>query len=209
VTTPDVDAAGQFLAANARVLDRRRFERLFLGGDPDLSATRSPPSATPTAVSVTRSSRTGARRPASRPRSRWRFAPSTRPTHGTRSLSRAHVTGSRPTRRRRAARRSWSRVWKAGRTLRGGSRRKGGRHRSSPPERVGVRSEVERRVDLAVGNRVERDLRDGRWRGGCEGRPRCATRATRSRRPAPRQPVERPASVGCLLVGEPGFPHVH
>jgi hypothetical protein len=34
VTTPDVDAAARFLAGNARVLDRRRFERLFLDGDP-------------------------------------------------------------------------------------------------------------------------------------------------------------------------------
>jgi hypothetical protein len=33
VTAPDLDAAAQFLATNARVLDRRRFERLFLGGD--------------------------------------------------------------------------------------------------------------------------------------------------------------------------------
>jgi hypothetical protein len=33
VTTPDVDAAARFLAANARILDRRRFERLFAGGD--------------------------------------------------------------------------------------------------------------------------------------------------------------------------------
>src|SRR6185312_6317958 len=33
VTAPDLDAAAQFLAANARVLDRRRFERLFLDGD--------------------------------------------------------------------------------------------------------------------------------------------------------------------------------
>jgi hypothetical protein len=33
VTTPDVEAAARFLAANARVLDRRRFERLFQGGD--------------------------------------------------------------------------------------------------------------------------------------------------------------------------------
>jgi hypothetical protein len=33
VTTPDVDAAARFLAGNARVLDRRRFERLFLGGE--------------------------------------------------------------------------------------------------------------------------------------------------------------------------------
>jgi hypothetical protein len=31
---PDIDAAGQFLAANARVLERRRFERLFAGADP-------------------------------------------------------------------------------------------------------------------------------------------------------------------------------
>ncbi len=30
---PDLDAAAQFLAATARVLDRRRFERLFAGGD--------------------------------------------------------------------------------------------------------------------------------------------------------------------------------
>jgi len=29
VTAPDLDAAAQFLAANARVLDRRRFDRLF------------------------------------------------------------------------------------------------------------------------------------------------------------------------------------
>jgi hypothetical protein len=34
VPTPDLDAAARFLAANARVLDRRRFERLFAGGDP-------------------------------------------------------------------------------------------------------------------------------------------------------------------------------
>jgi hypothetical protein len=33
VTTPDLDAAARFLAGNARVLDRRRFERLFSGGD--------------------------------------------------------------------------------------------------------------------------------------------------------------------------------
>ena len=33
MTTPDVDAAARFLAGNARVLDRRRFERLFSGGD--------------------------------------------------------------------------------------------------------------------------------------------------------------------------------
>ena len=32
VTTPDIDAAVQFLAANARVIDRRRYERLFEGG---------------------------------------------------------------------------------------------------------------------------------------------------------------------------------
>jgi len=31
---PDIDAAAQYLAANARVLDRRRFERLFSGGGP-------------------------------------------------------------------------------------------------------------------------------------------------------------------------------
>jgi hypothetical protein len=33
MTTPDIDAAAKFLAANARVLDRRRFERLFAGGE--------------------------------------------------------------------------------------------------------------------------------------------------------------------------------
>ena len=33
MTSPDIEAAGQFLAANARVLERRRFERLFRGGD--------------------------------------------------------------------------------------------------------------------------------------------------------------------------------
>jgi hypothetical protein len=33
VTTPDLDAAARFLAGNARVLDRRRFERLFFDGD--------------------------------------------------------------------------------------------------------------------------------------------------------------------------------
>ena len=33
MTAPDLDAAAQFLAANARVLDRRRFERLLLDGD--------------------------------------------------------------------------------------------------------------------------------------------------------------------------------
>jgi hypothetical protein len=33
MTNPDFDAAATFIAANARVLDRRMFERLFLGGD--------------------------------------------------------------------------------------------------------------------------------------------------------------------------------
>lgn len=34
MTAPNIDAAARFLAANGRVLDRRRFERLFTGGDP-------------------------------------------------------------------------------------------------------------------------------------------------------------------------------
>jgi len=34
MTKPDIDAAAQYLAANARVLERRRFERLFSGGGP-------------------------------------------------------------------------------------------------------------------------------------------------------------------------------
>jgi hypothetical protein len=33
MSKPDLDAAAQFIAASARVLDRRRFERLFHGGD--------------------------------------------------------------------------------------------------------------------------------------------------------------------------------
>ena len=33
MTIPDVEAAHRFLAASGRVLDRRRFERLFLGGE--------------------------------------------------------------------------------------------------------------------------------------------------------------------------------
>ncbi len=33
MTSPDIEAAEQYLAANARVLERRRFERLFRGGD--------------------------------------------------------------------------------------------------------------------------------------------------------------------------------
>lgn len=33
MSKPDLDAAAQFIAASARVLDRRRFERLFGGGD--------------------------------------------------------------------------------------------------------------------------------------------------------------------------------
>src|ERR1700761_7168072 len=32
MATPDIDKAVQFLAANARVIDRRRYERLFEGG---------------------------------------------------------------------------------------------------------------------------------------------------------------------------------
>ena len=32
MATPDIDKAVQFLAANARVIDRRRYERLFQGG---------------------------------------------------------------------------------------------------------------------------------------------------------------------------------
>ena len=35
MTPPDIDAASRFLAGHARVLDRRRFERLFAGGDPE------------------------------------------------------------------------------------------------------------------------------------------------------------------------------
>jgi hypothetical protein len=34
MSTPDIEAAAQFLAANARVLERRRFERLLHGGAP-------------------------------------------------------------------------------------------------------------------------------------------------------------------------------
>jgi hypothetical protein len=33
MSKPDMDAAAQFLAASGRTLDRRRFERLFAGGD--------------------------------------------------------------------------------------------------------------------------------------------------------------------------------
>ena len=33
MTSPDIQAAEQFLAANARVLEKRRFERLFAGGE--------------------------------------------------------------------------------------------------------------------------------------------------------------------------------
>jgi hypothetical protein len=33
MNAPDIDAAVQFIAANARVVDRRRYERLFQGGD--------------------------------------------------------------------------------------------------------------------------------------------------------------------------------
>jgi hypothetical protein len=32
MATPDIDAAREFLAANARIIDRRRYERLFEGG---------------------------------------------------------------------------------------------------------------------------------------------------------------------------------
>jgi hypothetical protein len=34
MTKPDIDAAAQYLATNARVVERRRFERLFAGGGP-------------------------------------------------------------------------------------------------------------------------------------------------------------------------------
>ena len=34
MTIPDVEAASRFLASSGRVLDRRRFELLFLGGEP-------------------------------------------------------------------------------------------------------------------------------------------------------------------------------
>jgi len=33
MTSPDIQAAERFLAANARVLEKRRFERLFAGGE--------------------------------------------------------------------------------------------------------------------------------------------------------------------------------
>jgi hypothetical protein len=33
MSIPDIDAAEQFIAARGRVLDRRRFERLFRGGE--------------------------------------------------------------------------------------------------------------------------------------------------------------------------------
>ena len=73
------------------------FERLFGRRRPGArSATRSPPTATPTAGSATRWNPTAAARAASRWPSRWRWASWTRPTPGTPGWPRAPATGWPP-----------------------------------------------------------------------------------------------------------------
>src|SRR5919197_3316477 len=133
VTTPDVDAAARFLAANARVLDRRRFERLFQGGE--ARAVRD-------AVAAFRNADDGfghalepdGRTPASQPAA---VAMALRTLDEADAWDEELVEGacewSPPTHPRRAARRSSSQRSKGGRTRRGGRRRRGGRPRSSRP----------------------------------------------------------------------------
>src|SRR5215216_1817901 len=132
VTTPDVDAAARFLAGNARVLDRSRFERLFSGGD-----------ARPVrdAVAAFRNSDGGfghalepdGRTPASQPAAvAMALGTLDEADAWDEELVAGACEGSRPTRPPRAARHLWSRRSRDGRTHRGGWRRRVGRHRSSP-----------------------------------------------------------------------------
>ena len=70
-----IERAEEYIWANARVLEQRRFELLFKGGDPRARHRRaSSPTRRPTAATGTRSSPTGAARRASRRTSgpRWR-----------------------------------------------------------------------------------------------------------------------------------------
>jgi hypothetical protein len=90
--TPDFDAAAQFLAARARVVDRRLFERLFSGGGAGPVTD---------AVGAYRNDDGGfgyalepdLRAAASRPRWRWRCGSWTWLTRGTNGWSPAPSTG--------------------------------------------------------------------------------------------------------------------
>jgi len=113
MNTPDFSAAAAFVAANARVLDRRRFQRLFEDG---------PAAPVRDAVAAYRNddgglrsrARTGlpcAGQPAGRPQ-RWRCTPWTRPTRGTTThgpgrLRLARGGGPRRGRRGPSSRRPW------------------------------------------------------------------------------------------------------
>ncbi len=119
--TPDFDAAADFIAAHARVIDRRMFQRLFAGGpaepvrdavaayrnddggfghglEPDCRVAASQPAAVEMALRLL-----------------------DRPTPGTSGWSGTRLTGWSPSPRPRAARRSSSRPWRRARTPPGGS----------------------------------------------------------------------------------------
>ena len=124
MSKPDLDAATQFVAANGRVVDRRGLERLFAGGDATpvrdaVAAYRNPDGGFGQGLEPE-----GGTRP-----------PSGRDEHALGILDEADawdtglVTGAcdwlQATRPPRAARRSWSRPLRAGRTPRGGAGSRG------------------------------------------------------------------------------------
>src|ERR1700749_4193841 len=102
---PDFDAAAEFMAAHARVLDRRVFQRLFQGGAPEpvrdaIAAYWNDDGGFGHALEP------DLRTAASQPPARWRSASWTRPTPGTSSSSAAPWTGWQASPQPKAARRS-------------------------------------------------------------------------------------------------------
>ena len=123
-----IEQAEKHIWSTARVLEQRRFEVLFKGGDPeDHRAGAAAATRRPTAATGTRSSPTGAGRRASRRTSGPRWRRSRTPGAPTR----ASATTSRPSPRPTAASRSRWRASSRGRTRRGGGSE--ARARCSPP----------------------------------------------------------------------------
>ena len=81
--TAMIEKAEEYIWANARVLEQRRFELLFKGGAKAPSSRRSSPTRRPTAATGTRWSPTGAARRASRRTSGPRWRPSKTPAPRT------------------------------------------------------------------------------------------------------------------------------
>ena len=110
-TSPDIGKAVQFLAASARVVDRRRYERLFEGGDgappvrDAVAAYRNPDGGFGHALEP------DGRAPASQPAAvELALRICTRPACGTRFWSPGRVPRSRPPPRPKAGRSSPTRA---------------------------------------------------------------------------------------------------